>query len=140
MKPVFKLTIVSQAHQQLSLDVESLTAPTVTGEVTILPHHSALFTPLQTGELTYRLGTEVHSLVISKGFMDIGPDNTVTVIVDEAVAARDISLQKAQEAIQKAQSVLISSRDREELLMAEASLRRALLEVKVAQKSKKTQL
>ena len=81
------------------------------------------------------------SMVISEGFISVSPDSSVTVIVDTAQFARDISLQKAQEAVQAAkETIKISSEDKRELLMAEASLKRALLEIRVAQKSKKTSI
>lgn len=134
------LIVVSQERELLRQQVDSVTAPAQTGEVTILPQHVPLFTPVQLGELIYRVGSESHSVVVSKGFMDVGPDNTVTVMVDAAVHDRDISMEKAQQAVAAAKQALISPRDREELIMAEASLRRALLEMRVAQKSKKTTL
>lgn len=131
------LTVVSQDKELLSATVEAVTAPTQAGEVTILPYHVPLFSPLQTGELRYKLDGKEHSFVVSKGFLDVGPDNTVMVIVDTAVADRDISIQKAQAAVTEAEQVLVTSRDREELLRAEAELRRALLEIKVAERSHK---
>lgn len=135
-----KLTIVSQEKQLVDTQADSVTAPTAEGEVTVLPQHIPLFASLQPGELQYRTGAEEHSLVVSKGFLDVGPDSTVTVIVDSAVAARDISEQKAQEAIAQARAVLLQSRNRQELLMAEASLKQALLELRVAQRTKKARL
>ncbi len=135
-----QLTVVSQEKQLLQLEVNSVSAPTVSGEVTILPHHVPLFTPLQTGELRYTVDQTESTLVISKGFLDVGPDNTVMIIVDTAVIDRDISEQKAQEAVQQAQQILVTSRDRDELIRAEAELRRALLEIKVAQKTSKTRI
>lgn len=134
-----KLTVVSQERQLLSEMVESVTAPAVQGEVTILPDHIPLFSPLQTGVLTYKNGEETQ-IVISKGFLDVGVDNNVTVIVDAAVHARDISLDKAEAAIKAARETMITTQDRRELLMAEASLRQALLEIKVARATKKASI
>lgn len=135
-----RLVIVSQDRQLLDTPVDAVTAPSQTGEVTILPQHVPLFTPLVTGELRFTVGKEEHSFVVSKGFLDVGPDNSVTIMVDNAVAARDISVQKAEEAMQQAQAVIMTSRDRQELIRAEAELRRALLEIKVAQRTSKTRI
>ena len=55
-------------------------------------------------------------------------------MVDSAKLARDISVQKAEEAIAAAKETMSISEDRRELLLAEASLKQALLEIKVAQK------
>lgn len=135
-----QLLVVSQDKQLLDMQVDSVTAPASEGEMTILPEHIPLFSPLQAGELTYRTGQEEHTFVVSKGFIDVAPDSTITVMVDTAVHARDISEQKAQEAVKAAETTLAQSADRAELVRAEAELRRALLELKVAQRTKKTTL
>lgn len=132
-----QLVVVSQDRQLLSKEVVSITAPTTEGEITVLPQHVPLFTQLQTGLLTYRSGKEEDQFVVSKGFMDVGVDGTVTVMVDTAVYARDISLERAEAAVRAAEQTMSVSQDRRELMMAEASLRLALLEVKVAQSTKR---
>ena len=78
--------------------------------------------------------------MVSKGFLDVGPNNQITVMVDTATHARDISVEKAEKAIQAAQETMKTSRDQRELLLAEASLKQALWEVKVARASKRPQL
>lgn len=135
------LTVVSQEKQLLKTQVEQITAPTVTGEITVLPEHIGLFSKLETGELKYIVGGKEESLVISDGFITVSPDSTVTIMVDTAKFARDISLAKAEEAVQAAkETIKASPEDRRELLMAEASLKRALLEIRVAQKTRKTSI
>ncbi len=135
-----KLTVVSQEKQLLDTEVEQLTVPGSQGEMTILPHHASLFSRLSPGELQYLQDGAPHSFVVSKGFIDVNNDNTATVIVDTATAARDISVEKAQEAIKQAKETMSHSEDRRELLLAEASLKHAMLEIQVAQRSKKNKL
>jgi F-type H+-transporting ATPase subunit epsilon len=132
-----RLTIVSQEKQLLAVDVDSVNVMTSTGEVTILPGHVSLFTTLVPGQLVYTISGTDDYFVVSKGFMDVNASGTVTVIADTAVAARDISIEKAQAAITAAQETMATAVDRHELLLAEASLRKALLEIKVAQNSKR---
>ncbi len=133
------LTVVSQESQLLKTEVEQITAPTEMGEITVLPEHIGLFSKLKTGELKYLINGKEESIVISDGFITVSPDSTVTVMVDAATRARDISVSKAEEAVKAAKEMIQSSpEDRRELLLAEASLKRALLEIRVAQKSKKT--
>lgn len=134
------LTVVSQEKELLSELVDSVTVPGSEGEMTILPMHLPLFSQLQTGVITYRTGREEQQLVVSKGFIDVGPNSEITVIVDTATHARDISENKAQKAIEAAHQTMASTRDRRELLLAEASLKQALLEIKVARASKKAQI
>jgi len=70
--------------------------------------------------------------------VDVGVNNEITIIVDTATRARDISLDQAEAAIKAAHETMENSRDQQELLMAEASLRLALLEAKVARSTKRT--
>jgi F-type H+-transporting ATPase subunit epsilon len=133
-----KLVVVSQEKKLLETEVESVTAPAAEGEITILARHIPIFTTLTTGELRYLENGKVHSLVVSNGFLTVDPNNTVTIMVDSAVLARDISIQKAEEAIASAHETMRMSEDRRELIMAEASLKRAMLEIKIAQKYKST--
>lgn len=135
--PKINLTIVSQEKELLSTEVDSVTAPAAEGEVTILASHLPLFTQLQAGILTYRIGREEQQVVLSKGFLDVAPNSEVTVMVDTAVDARDISVDKAEKAIAEAHEKIANPRDQRELQMAEASLRQAMLEIKIARSSKK---
>jgi F-type H+-transporting ATPase subunit epsilon len=134
------LTIVSQEQQLLSLKVDAITAPATKGEVTILPEHISFFTKLNPGILTYKINQEEFNFVVSNGFLDVHEGSSVTVIVDTATAARDISLVKAQQAIEEAKKTMAQTSDRRELLMAEASLKQAMLELKIAQKTRKTSI
>lgn len=136
--PKLQLTVVSQEKQLLSEAVDSIIAMTTEGEITVLPRHIPLLTMLDTGELEYTVGTKRYSMVVSKGFLTVAPNNSVTVIVDSAVLARDINESKAQEAIKKAQETVALSQNARELLMAEAALRKAMLELRIAQKTKAT--
>ena len=134
------LTVVSQEEQLIKTQVDQITAPTVEGEITILPRHIALFSKLQTGELRYLEGSEEHSLVVSNGFITVSPDSEVTVMVDSATLARNISVSKAEEAVEAAKETMTKTSDQRELLMAEASLKRAMLEIRIAQKSRKSKI
>ncbi len=134
------LRVISQEEEILSKKVDAVTIPAQEGTMTVLPGHIALFALTKPGELIYRLKTEKFSLLITNGFTHVTPQDEVILIVDEAVVAREISLTKAQEAIKAAQETMLLSRDEKELMMAEASLKRAMLEAQIAKKSKKRQI
>lgn len=134
------LTVVSQEEQLIKTKVDQITAPTTEGEITVLPRHIALFSKLKDGELRYIEDNVENSMVISSGFITVSPDSEVTVMVDSAKLARDISLAKAEEAVKAAKETMTRTSDQRELLMAEASLKRAMLEIRIAQKSKKSKI
>lgn len=134
------LRVVSQERELLSESVDSLTAMTMEGEVTILPGHIPLFTKLETGELVYRNEKSESSIVVSRGFLTVAPNNEVTVMADTALHAREISEEKADAAIKAAHETLRTSQDQRERILAEAALRRALLEVKIAERTKRSRI
>lgn len=135
-----KLTIVSQEKKLDELEVDQLTVMTAAGEITILPGHIPLMSKLVPGIMTYKSGDTSQEMVISNGFLDVEPQNKISVLVDTATHARDVSIQRAEQAIEAAQRTMAESSDKRELLLAEASLKHAMLEIQLAQKSKKTKI
>lgn len=136
MPDKLKLRVVSQEKELLNASVDSVTLPGSEGELTILPTHISLMTRLEVGELVYRSGGVAASIAVSQGFLNVGADNEVIVLVDSASHARDISVQKAEAAIREAHETLRVSQNQQELLKAEAALKFALLQVRIAQKAK----
>ncbi len=134
------LKIVTQEKQLLEVgEVSSITAPSSEGEVTILPDHIPLVTRLETGIIRYTVDKHEQTVVVSNGFLTISPDNKVTIMANSGVHEREISLEKAEAAVKKAQETIqTSTLSQRELLMAEAALKRALLEERVARRSKRS--
>lgn len=135
-----KLVVVSQEKKLTDESVNYVTAVTSEGEITILPGHIPLFSKLVTGELRYGETGQEKSIIISKGFLTVGNHHDVTIMADTAVDAREISLEKATKAVKEAEATIRSTEDNREKIMAEAALRRALLEIRVAQRTKKTKI
>lgn len=136
-KSKLTLRIISQEKKLLEEVVDKVSLPSTEGEITILPHHAALLSQVETGSLRFTQNGQEQDVVIAKGFVDVNPSGVVTVLVDSAIYARDISMEKVQKAIEEAQETMARSEDQRELMMAEASLKLAMLELKVAQKTKK---
>lgn len=128
------LTIITQEKELLKEEVDQVTAPTTSGEITVLPNHIPLFTQLKIGELVFKKGGQPTVVVVSGGFMDVAPNNTITVLTDSAVEERNITVAKAEEAKRKAEETMKQKLDKSKFMMAEASLRRAMLELKVAKR------
>lgn len=136
----YRLLVLSQEKQLVDVEVESATVPTTTGQVTILADHIPLLSSLAGGELTYKTNQGQESIVISKGFLDMDDQNKLTIMVDTAVHERDISLEKAQQAMIAAKETMATSQDQHELILAEASLKQAMWEIQVAQKTRKAKI
>lgn len=134
MSEKIQLTIITQEKQLLDVVVDQITVMTTSGEITVLPNHIPLFTRLQTGELVYKQNGQPHSVIVSGGFLDVSPDSKITVLADTASLESDITLAKAEEAKRKAEETMAQKTDRRNFMIAEASLRKALLELKVARR------
>lgn len=61
-------------------DALSVTVPGVEGEMTILPEHSALLSPLKAGTVTVRTTVGEESFSIERGVCEVG-NNAVTVLL-----------------------------------------------------------
>jgi len=133
-----QLTIVSQEKELISAGVDRLTVPGSEGELTILPGHLPLVTRLVPGVIEYEADQKVQDFAVSRGFLTVSADNEAIVMVDSAVDAREVSLSKAEAAVKRAQEAITISEDRRERLKAEAELRFALLQLNLAERSKRT--
>jgi len=132
--PQLKLDIITQDRQVLSESVDKVSAPAVLGEVTILPGHIPLFTRLDDGILKIWQGKAYRELALVGGFMDVSPGNQVTVMADSAILAESASEAKAEQARQKALIAMQDKTNDFEFKQAEISLRKALMELKVARR------
>jgi F-type H+-transporting ATPase subunit epsilon len=131
------LTIVTQEKELINEQVDSVTAMTTSGEVTILPGHIPLMTKLSDTELVYRIKGITRSLAVTGGFMNVEPDNNVIVLADSAIRSEDINEAKVEEARKKAQETMQSEKlSKTEMFIAEGELRKAILQLKVIRKKK----
>ncbi len=130
------LHIITQEKPLLNQDADLVLIPGADGELGILPNHIPLITKLQAGVITVRVGSRNTLIAIGGGFATMEPDNSLTILADSAIKAEDISLKAAQAAKERAeekmhQQTTITER---EFKIAEAQLRRAIVELQVARK------
>ncbi|MEM7029805.1 MAG: F0F1 ATP synthase subunit epsilon [Chloroflexota bacterium] len=132
-----RLEIVTVERLLYEDDVDMVVAPGSEGVLGILPNHAPLLTSLTHGELIVRkTGEPEHLFAIGGGYMDVQP-HKVTVLADVAERADEINVDRAMEARDRAQrEIEEGSLSADDLLRAEASLRRALLRLKIAEKRK----
>ena len=101
----------------------------------ILPRHAPLLTALNHGELIIRKqGEPEQAFAIGGGYMDVQPDS-ITVLADVAGRADEINVDRAREARDRAQrEIEEGSLSLDDQIRIEASLRRAMLRLKVAER------
>jgi F-type H+-transporting ATPase subunit epsilon len=120
--------------------VDVLVAPGSEGQLAILPHHAALMTTLDYGELLFRRGQEESTFAISGGFMEVRRDR-VTVLADRAEAADEIDASRAEAARARAEERLSRVREQSardvDVARAQAALQRSLLRLRVVQRRRR---
>ncbi len=130
----FKLTIATPERKVLEENIDSITLPTIDGEITVLPHHLALTTVLKAGELVVRSGGQEKPFAIGGGFAEI-QSGSVTILADTAEGIAEIDEQKAEEARQRAKVLMEEKRnDAEAYAGLAAKLERDLARLRIVRK------
>ncbi|MGH2616484.1 MAG: F0F1 ATP synthase subunit epsilon [Thermomicrobiales bacterium] len=114
-------------------DVDMVVAPGGAGVLGILPEHAPLITTLSFGELRIKKGNEEQSILVYGGFLEVG-DNKVLVLADSAERAEEVDVERAENARRRAESSIASRQSTIELEEAQASLRRANLQLRIGQR------
>ena len=127
-RAIFKLRIVTPERTIADDDVTSVQFRGIDGEYGILAHHAPLLTATEPGIVMIEQpdGT-VDPLVVTEGFAEFR-DNTLSLICEAGEKAHDIDIDRAR-ASEAAARDLLANRAAladEDVLKAEAALRRAM--------------
>ncbi len=114
-------------------EADIVIVPAVEGEMGVLPNHAPVLTTLSFGELVVRKGAAEERFAVYGGVVDVRPDKVV-VLADLAESSFALDLEKAQEARERARTLLESGLPGEENRDALNALRRANLAVRISQK------
>lgn len=102
---MIKLEIVTPEKKVFDETVDSVTVPTATGEVGILPNHAPLISALKSGILAYSNRGTSEKMVVSGGFVEVSA-NKVSVLTDVAERADEIDVDAARGELSEAQNAL----------------------------------
>jgi F-type H+-transporting ATPase subunit epsilon len=78
-------------------EVELVVAPTIDGEVGILPLHSPLVGALKPGEVRVKIGDTTEWFAISGGYIQVHEDKVI-ILADNAAEASQIDVERARHA------------------------------------------
>ncbi|HVF69371.1 MAG TPA: F0F1 ATP synthase subunit epsilon [Xanthomonadales bacterium] len=129
------LQIITPEKTVFNEEIDEILVPTDKGQIGILPHHINLVTSLTHGEMIIKANGKDRVLAVTGGFLEI-KNNKVTILADYAEHAENINTQQALEAKNRAEEILKNKKDilpQEDLIRAQAELRRALLELNIAE-------
>jgi len=122
-----KLEVVTPEKSIVSEEAQIVMAPGSDGEFGVLIGHTPFLTTLKTGTVHYKAADGKEKFVfVSGGFAEALPDK-VTVLAESAERRRDINVDRAKAAMERAQSRLDREKDENiDFLRAKAALERAI--------------
>ena len=129
-----KLEVVTPEKSVVSEEAKIIVAPGSLGEFGVLIGHTPFLSTLKVGSLRYIDENNTERYVfISGGFAEALP-NKVTVLAESAERRRDIDLERAKSAVERAQRRLaeVSKKEDFDFMRARAALERALHRLKLA--------
>ncbi len=134
-----KFKIVTLERVVYEDEIDCLTAPTESGEITVLPRHAPLVSVLKPGELKIKKGGHEILMAVSTGFLEIRNNSRVYALADTAQRAEDIDIEATKAAKARAEELLKKKQDRTDVDFAkiQAIINRETAKLKVANKYRK---
>lgn len=99
------VSVITPEQTAYEGEATSLTVPTVTGELTILPHHIPLITTLAPGTLFIRSAEKEEVFAVSRGVLEVN-GTSVRVLSDIADRAEDLEEAAIEKAKAEAEKLL----------------------------------
>lgn len=132
------LKIITPERVVFEDSVDSVSAMTENGEITILANHVPLVSLLRAGEMRLKDNGNETLLAVSTGMIEVRPGNQIVILADTAERSEELTLEEIEKAKELAQKRLEEARDKNEVAYADAlvHLERELARYKVASKGK----
>ncbi|MEW5951041.1 MAG: ATP synthase F1 subunit epsilon [Elusimicrobiota bacterium] len=127
------LTVLTPDRVLISgLEADSLVLPAYGGELGILPGHAPLVAQLKEGILKYKAGGKEEFLSVFWGFAYIEKDKAV-ILTEMAEMLKEISEERARQEYQRAKDAINMKGADLDLDSAQASLKKAVVRMKLAE-------
>lgn len=130
------LEIVTPERLVYSNDVDMVVVPGSEGDLGILPHHISVFTKIKPGEMKVKNGEEEEYVAVTGGFLDFS-NSKATILADYAIKSDDIEIAAVEGAMKKAEEAMKEKKNEAGFALAEAELRKAILQLQIAERRKK---
>lgn len=126
------LQIITPEKTVFDNEVDQISLPTEDGQITVLPHHTALMTSIVPGELNFKSHSKETVLASGFGFAQVA-ENDVKVLVDLAAPEEEIEEKRVEEAKKLAEEAIKNKHtlSEEEYATAAANLQKALIQLKI---------
>jgi len=133
MAMTMHVDIVSAEQQIFSGTAEMVFAPSVNGDVGVLPRHAPLLTQMRPGEVRIQTSEGEEVFYVSSGILEIQP-HCVTILADTALRAKDIDEAAALEAKQLAEEAMKDRKSEIDYAKAQVELAEAIAQLQAIQK------
>ena len=115
--------------------VDEVEIPGIDGYLGVLPGHTPLLVALKIGELWYRQGEERTFVSVAFGFAEVLPGR-VRVLAQVAEIAKDIDIDRAEAAANRARERMASSAEDVDFERAQLALLKSTLRIEVSKKAR----
>lgn len=119
------VNIVTPDGPVYDAEVEMIIAKTTSGEIGVLPGHIPMVAPLAIGVVKLKREGRQEVVAVSGGFIEVRPEK-VSILAPSAEVADSIDVQRAKEAVKRAESHIQAKQDNDDFQRAQLALKRAL--------------
>lgn len=105
---MLKLEIVTPEKKVVETEADSVTVPTASGEVGILPNHAPLISALKPGILSYTQRGTTERIAIAGGFVEVSNDK-VSVLAGSAETSGEVDATAARADLEAAQKAIAAA-------------------------------
>jgi len=81
------------------IEVTGVEIPGLNGELGVLPDHVPFVTPVLPGVVRFREGDDSVRIAVGAGFLEIGGDGRVAILVERAIDSSEVDLAAARQAL-----------------------------------------
>lgn len=120
-------------------EIDQLTIPTASGEITVLPNHIPLISILSAGELVVKKeGVEI-PMSVSSGIVEVRPNNELHIMAETAERAEHIDVERAEAGRLRAEELMKQQKfvDDVDFARVVAKMEKELARLRVGKKYKK---
>ncbi len=130
-----RLKVITPRKIVIDKQVNSVTVPSADGEITILPHHTHLFSLLVEGIVKIKKDGDEDALAIGGGYLETN-GKTITILVSRAYGQNEIDRELTDKAVEQAKQILILSTNEKERNEAMSIIRRSVIDSKLMKRRK----
>jgi F-type H+-transporting ATPase subunit epsilon len=105
MSGKLNVVVLTPVKEVLRMEADMVVAPSVVGQVGILPEHRPYLADLKPGVVEVRSAHGNEKLAVSVGFIEVGHNN-VRILTESAEAPQEIDVAAAEKAVSDAEAKL----------------------------------